>query len=347
MSTEAVNLFNPSISLPIERVKKTTFFEWFFILMGALPLYLPFLFLLGERGLSGQNPIYWYFWITAIFSSPHVYSTYYRLNRKIKENKIGFAVGWPAYFLIVFGLILAQLNGFFLQAMTAVNVIQSYHYLRQVYGTYRLLGRSQTESKNEMSLSFYAFHLAVPLFVFGRWDTLYTVWGGKASTAIIPVDFSAAFMDFCFALAIVAIIFAVVLEVIKFKNSPQSYNPVGAVILCTYFLIHWFGFLSVEYYQRGFFAVTIFHAIQYFGLLWYMEWKSDTKTLISNIKNIPFALAFPLIWGVVFILGFTFENKIVSLGNFFFPSLATILLGAVSAHHYFVDAFMWRRQAGK
>ena len=49
-------------------------------------------------------------------------------------------------------------------------------------------------------LSFFAYHLVMPLFVLGRWDVLYTVWGGRPSEAIIPVNFSTLVIGSCWAL---------------------------------------------------------------------------------------------------------------------------------------------------
>lgn len=348
MSTEAINLINPQRFQSIEVTKKNiSAFDWMFVILGGLPFYLPVLFFMGENGLSSQNPIYWYFWMSIIFSSPHVYSTYCRLGRKIQEKKVSIFIGWPAYVSIVLVLVIAQLKGFLLQAMTAVNVIQSYHYLRQVYGINRLYVKNPLESKLDMNIGFYAYHLAMPLFVFGRWDNLYKVWSGKPSTTIIPVDFSNTFMNFCWMLGIIALTLGIMLELNKFRVSPNSYNPTSAVILFVYFIIHWFGFLSSEFYQRGFFAITMFHAVQYLGLTWKMEWQSQIKTPSSAIKNIPFGIAFSLIWLAMFIFSYAFENKIVLYTNALLPNLAAIIVGGISAHHYFVDAFIWRKQAGQ
>src|SRR5205807_10139645 len=170
---------------------RTPVFDWLFIVLGGIPLFLPFLFFMGESGLSKSAPVYWYFWMNAVTSAPHVYSTYCRLGRKIGEGMVTGWMGFPCYALCVGLLALASVKGFFLQAMTGVNVWQSVHYVRQVYGVSRLYGRGEFADARVRRLSYYAFHLSMPLFVLGRWHTLYTVWGGRPSTTIIPVHFSA------------------------------------------------------------------------------------------------------------------------------------------------------------
>src|SRR6476659_1617167 len=78
-------------------LRGTSVFDWLFVILGGLPFYLPLLFMLGEQGLSQTNPIYWYLWINAAISSPHVYSTYVRLSRKISERRVRWWVGFPLY----------------------------------------------------------------------------------------------------------------------------------------------------------------------------------------------------------------------------------------------------------
>jgi hypothetical protein len=109
-------------------------FEWFFVVSGGMALALPLVLWLGETGLSRSDTIRWYFWINALISSPHVYSTYVRLHRKTREGKVTWWLGFPTYFAIAGLLAVVSWQGFFIEAMTAVNVWQSYHYVRQVYG---------------------------------------------------------------------------------------------------------------------------------------------------------------------------------------------------------------------
>ena len=80
-SSTAERFIAPNTGAGSKRVslRGTTTFEWMFVVLGGLPLYLPILLLLGERGLSSNDPIYWYFWVNAAISSPHVWSTYARL----------------------------------------------------------------------------------------------------------------------------------------------------------------------------------------------------------------------------------------------------------------------------
>src|SRR6202011_5682994 len=110
-----------------------------------------------------------------------------------------------------------------------------------------------------------------PLFVFGRWDTLYTVWRGIPSNVIIPVHFPPLFMNACWALFCGAVGLGLLAEARKMGRGLRSYDPIGLVTMLAFYVIHAYGFLSVSHYQRGFFAVTIFHGVQYLGLLWLLE----------------------------------------------------------------------------
>ena len=168
---------------------RNTPFDVMFVLLGGLPLYLPLIWWLGETGMRQTVPFDWLFWANQIVSMPHVWATYARLNRKIAEKKVSPWYGVPAYALILAFLIFASFNGFVLMALTFVNVWQSYHYLRQVYGVGRYFGRQEGETELERKLSFWAYHGAMPLFVLGRWNMLYIFWKGQPSDAIIPVAF--------------------------------------------------------------------------------------------------------------------------------------------------------------
>jgi hypothetical protein len=324
----------------------TSPFDWFFIILGGLPLYLPLILILGESGLGQRNPIYWYFWVNAAISSPHVYSTYCRLSRKIVEQKVSWLMGFPCYLLIVGLLALASIKGYFLQAMTAVNVWQSVHYVRQGYGVSRYYSFKTGHDLMAQKMSYWAFHLAMPLFVLGRWHTLYYVWGGKPSSAIIPVHFSHWIMVLCWFLGGVAIVVGLASEWRSYHLCDGAYNPARAVSLVVFYAIHIFGFLSIRFYQRGFFAVTIFHAVQYLSLVWVMERDHALDFVKKSLNSIPRVIAFPLFWGLIFCIAYVFENKLLSRGNYLWPMLGTIALGAVSAHHYTVDTLIWRRNLG-
>ena len=326
--------------------KRTTAFEWMFVVLGGLPLYAPILLLLGERGLSGQNPIYWYFWVNAIISSPHVYSTYARLGRKITERKVSWWFGVPLYLLTFGALALASEAGYFVEAMTAVNLWQSVHYCRQVYGVSRLMGRNGDEDAFTKRLSFYGYHLAMPLFVLGRWDVLYTVWGGKASGAIIPYDVSSVVMGLCWAVAIVGMAAGLLAELRTYRKAQNGYNVARLVTLIIYYAIHIVGFLSITFYQRGFFAVTIFHAVQYLALVWMLERSKATGRTERVFKSLPRLLAFPAFWAAFFVGAYLLENHVFMAANGLWPLMASVGLAAVSAHHYAVDSVMWRRKVG-
>ncbi len=330
----------------------TSNFEWFFLIFGALPLYLPFIFLMGETGLSARDPIYWYFWINATVSSPHVWSTYARLSRKMNEGKLSKWWGLPLYAAILGALGLATKQGYFLVAMTAVNVWQSFHYCRQVFGVSKLVGGKGPADERAIQLASYAYHFAMPLFILGRWDVLYTVWGGKPSTTIIPMQMSTTIMGFCWALAGLGMIAGLWSEAIRYRKSENEYNPARLVTLFVYYGIHIFGFLSVSYFQRGFFAVTIFHAVQYLGIVWFLERKAATaKGEKAADKGqiapaLPALASFGIFWVVLFIVGYTLENYVMMGTNAWWPLLASVALAAVSAHHYSVDSVMWRRNVG-
>jgi len=66
-------------------------FEWFFVITGGLALFLPLVWWIGEDELNANERIQWYFWASALISSPHVYSTYVRQYRKSREGKMGSA----------------------------------------------------------------------------------------------------------------------------------------------------------------------------------------------------------------------------------------------------------------
>jgi hypothetical protein len=330
-------------------MRGTSTFEWLFVILGGLPLYLPILFLLGERGLSGQDPIYWYFWVNAVISSPHVWSTYARLGRKMSEKKVARWVGFPLYLAIFGALALASKAGYFVEAMTAVNLWQSFHYCRQVFGVSKLVSRNGKDDDRTRQLMFYGYHLAVPLFVLGRWDVLYTVWGGRASSAIIPVDVSSWIMALCWALAAVGIGAGLWSEVRTYRRvraEGGSYNAARLLTFAVYYAIHIIGFLSVTFFQRGFFAVTIFHAVQYLSIVWLLEKKVEAGPTARLFRRIPAVAAFPLFWLGLFAVGYSMENYVFMGANAVWPLMAAVGLAAVSAHHYSVDSVMWRRKVG-
>ncbi|MBP9092958.1 hypothetical protein KBI23_18180 [bacterium] len=322
-------------------------FDVIFIILGGLPLYLPFLCYLGEAGLRANVPFDWAFWGNQIVSMPHVWATYARLTRKIREGKVHFLFGAPAYLAVVTLLLIASINGFFLEAMTAVNVWQSFHYLRQVYGISRFFGRSDGEPVLEKSLSFWAFHLAMPLFVIGRWNMLYVYWHGKPSDAIIPVSFPQPLLMALWIIAGVGLCLGLYLELLKYKRA-QQYDCSGLLILLVYFAIHWFGFLSIHYYFIGFITVTIFHAVQYLGIAWHFEEKQSTTNIFTAkaLKALPTIVSFAAFWLVVYFVGDFAQNVLMPLGNSIYPKFALVCLSSVSAHHYLVDTFLWGRKAG-
>lgn len=328
---------------------KTTGFEFFWVILGGLPLYLPIIFYLGELGSASSTPIYWFFWANLIISMPHTWATYARLTRKISEKKVHWAFGWPAYGAVLAFLGVATWKGFFLEAFTAVNVWQSYHYLRQFYGVSRLYGRSEAEDEFARKLSFWAYHLAIPLFVIGRWDLLYTAWGGKPSEYIIPVAFPHALMTGCWVLAGVAVALGLWGEAVKYKNSKEAYNCTGLIILALYFWAHWMGFISMEYFSRGFLMITVYHAVQYVGIVFMLEEKQKSSESILTKKMLrlmPHGLAFLAFWVFLFLIGQGIQEYVFTLPNVLWAQFSATCLATISAHHYLVDTVLWGRKAG-
>jgi hypothetical protein len=172
------------------------------------------------------------------------------------------------------------------------------------------------------------------------------VWGGKASGAIIPVDVASWIMAICWALAFVGMGAGLMSEYRSYRRSTGEWNPARLVTLIVYYAIHIFGFLSITFYQRGFFAVTIFHAVQYLALVWVLERAKATGVRQKAYGALPQMAAFPLFWGLLFLAGYAFENYVFMSANSLWPFMAAVGLAAVSAHHYAVDSVMWRRAAG-
>ena len=323
-------------------------FDVFFIVFGALPLFLPFIWYLGEQGLSSTTPFAWYFWMSSTVSAPHVYGSYIRVHRKIQEHKIHAFWGLPCYALVAGLLAFAAFKGKFVEAATAINVWQSYHYLRQVYGVSRFIVRADSEPDLVRKLSFNAYHLAMPLFILGRWDTLFTVWGGKASSTIIPVRMPDNVMFICWILAAAGIVCAIACELVRLYKSEKAFNVLPLLNVIVFYVLHWYGFLSVTYFQQGFFAVTCFHAVQYMSINWLMESKrTGDNTLTARImRKFPVRFSFVLFWLSIFFLGFVWESWLSPITNQLWAKMSMILLMAVSAHHYTVDTRIWRKQAG-
>ncbi|MBX9695779.1 MAG: hypothetical protein K2Z81_25565, partial [Cyanobacteria bacterium] len=108
--------------------------------------------------------------------------------------------------------------------------------------------------------------------------------------------------------------------------------------------------ISVEYFQRGFFAVTIFHAVQYMALSWLLEDKTknnDTATgrVLSSIPIKWHRFSFLVYWGIILALASAWV-WLATETNIFWAQSSMILMMAVSAHHYAVDTRIWRKSAG-
>ncbi|MGE4132573.1 MAG: hypothetical protein AB7F86_13100 [Bdellovibrionales bacterium] len=318
------------------------FFLWMVVILGGLPIALPFVFWVGETGTSPTMDIaVWYYWINAAISGPHVYSTYLRLSRKIDEKKVPSFFGMPAYASAVVGLFIFYKFEMLTLALTLVNIWQSYHYLRQTYGVYRFLGRHSVEDETTKRIGFWAFHAAMPLLVLGRSDTIYHVWQGKAAPYLIPIQMPDMVMRYSYLAFWIAVALGLWLcwKLISRQGWRKAMGP--AAVVLTYFAIHYYGFMSVEHFQRGFFAVTIFHAVQYMGMTWWFEKRQP----FTDRGFLPFRLLrrspFLLFWAFLLVGGLLWESGVAKLASF-----TVFFLSAISLHHYLVDSIIWRRQAG-
>jgi len=329
-------------------VRRPTAFEWNWVILGGLPLALPIILLLGEQRLAVASPISLYFWMSTLISAPHVYSTYLRLGRKIHEGQVPTWIGWPAYLACAAALAVATLGARYAEAMTAVNVVQSFHYVRQGYGVSRLYTRDAGDDALGTRLLFLAFHLAMPLFVIGRWHNLWLVWKGARSQYIIPVGFPAPVLAACWALAGVGLLAGIAGEGRRWWRQGRSYRPLGVALLAIFYAIHTYGFLSVTSYQRGFFAVTIFHAVQYLALLWMLEREQASAAVRWVATLVRGAFGLVPFWGAITLVVLGFEWRVLPvLDRWVWVSMSSVLLGAMSAHHYAADAMIWRARAGR
>ena len=323
-----------------------TWFEWLFIITGGLFVALPFVLAMGEKALFAQAPIHWYLWVSALVSSPHVYATYVRLQRKIVEGKAHWLTGFPLYFGTVGTLAAASLAGFFVEVMTFINVWQSYHYVRQTYGVGCLYGRQARFDRHDHRLRWWAYHLWFPALILGRWDTIYTAWHGKTYT-FIPMYFSPVVMTVLWSVAGIGVLVALCAEVRLLRNNGRNYTAVGCLNYATCMGIHGYGFCVASHFQRGFLAVTIFHACQYIALVWWRERSQAIERGYRWIEKIPNLVGFVLFWTVLYFVGLGYESKFSVAMNVFWIQASAVLLSAISAHHYTVDTFLWRRTAGK
>lgn len=279
---------------------------------------------------------------------PHVNAAYFRLQRKISEGRVQAFYGVPLYLIFVALLGVAAFFGRYLEFMTAVNVWQSFHYVRQVYGVSRVYGRENRETDRTRQLTFLGYHLAMPLFVLGRWSLMFDVWRGAPHDTIIPLHMPDALMAFSLVLAVVGLALGLAAEWLKLRQN-AVYNPVGLINLLIYYAIHWFGFLSADYFYRGFFAVSIYHAVQYLGLVWLHE-KQGRKNPAAYLclwDKVPVLLPFLAFWMLIILVGSTFTQSVLPSFDIYWLHLSAVLLGAQSAHHYAIDTFLWRAKVGR
>jgi len=137
-------------------------------------------------------------------------------------------------------------------------------------------------------------------------------------------------------------------EALRIGRKDAPYTVLPLMTLITYYVVHYYGFLSIQWYQLGFFTVTVFHAIQYMGLGWMLEdrTKSDATLPGRLMTMVPSWASFWLFWLSLGTIAWVWENSIATSINSIWASAASCLLLAVSAHHYTVDTRIWRRAAG-
>jgi isoprenylcysteine carboxyl methyltransferase (ICMT) family protein YpbQ len=320
-------------------------FEWFFVITGGLALFLPLVWWIGEDELNTSERIQWYFWASALISSPHVYSTYVRQYRKTREGKISWWLGLPAYIAMVLLLVGVSYAGYFVEAITAVNVWQSFHYLRQTYGIGCLYGGQKHLDALDRRLRWWAYHLCFPWLILGRWDMLYQAWGGQ-SHDLIPMDIDDMLLNWLGLVALGGVYLLGVLEARSIWKNGRDYRLTGLICFIMFLGVHWYGFMLLSHYQRGFFTVTIFHALQYLALVWVLERKHYVSRGVKWIEMVPNLVGFLVFWAVLYGLGFGWEQKITVALTHWWLMASSILLAAISIHHYTVDSFLWRRSVG-
>lgn len=347
MATVAV----PSSSIAGERSSGWTWthapsaFEWLFVVTGGLALALPLVWWLGEQGLTRTDLVRWYFWTNALISSPHVYATYVRLARKIRERRVSWLWGLPGYGAAIALLTAASWAGYFIEAMTLVNVWQSFHYVRQSYGVACMYGRQDHYDAQDRRLRWWGFHLIFPMLVLGRWDTVYTAWQGR-TYSFMPMQMGTTIMSVLWAVAAVGVLVALLGEARLISRNGRRYSPTGLVCFLTAIGIHVYGFVVLSHFQRGFFAVTIYHSMQYLALLWVTEHRQAAARGWRWAQLVPGAVGFALFWGCLFALGYGYEQKVTVALSSYWTQASAILLAAVSVHHYTVDTLIWRRSVG-
>ena len=330
----------PSAAPARPQARSVSTFEWLIVILGGLPFYLPIILWMGETRLGATHPISWYYWMNANVSAPHVYSTYARLHRKIGEGRVHWLFGFPAYFAWVGLLVAAKSWGAWLALLTAINIWQSLHYTRQTYGVFRFYVRGQ-EDEWARKLSYWTFQISMPFLVLGRSETLYEVWGGRPSDNILPLHIPPAILVPCKILFAISILSCGFYFFRQFSRGLRGELLAPLVAAVCYFALHAYGFLSVAHYQRGFMVITIFHAVQYIGMVWKFETEVPDRTLFVRLSY-----AFPLFWIALFGLGMVWETAI-TMSNQVFAFASAACLAAVSAHHYTVDSVLWRAQTGK
>ncbi|MBL7664801.1 MAG: hypothetical protein JNM93_06675 [Bacteriovoracaceae bacterium] len=318
--------------------KKLFNFEIQFVILGGLFLIIPFIFFYDGLFNLKKEGISWYFWTNALVSSPHVHATYVRLQGEISSKHVSFFWGVPAYLLCAILLWYFYQKGLYVEAITFINVWQSYHYLRQTYGVHRYFIKKENEELNYKRMMFWAFHLPMPYLILGRWHTLHQAWGGRVYNYLKPVLFPEFLMNFLFVIFILAVFLGLIIEI---KRSLKLQKFENLLIFVAFIGIHYYGFVMLKHFHRGFLAVTLFHAVQYLAFVWIFEKKRRANTFFGKMFTQKFAVFFLclLIWA------YPVENYAIPYFDYYIDNFALFMLWAISLHHYMVDGLIWKQKA--
>jgi hypothetical protein len=313
-------------------------YDWLFVIFGGLPFILPTLLLVDTSKIEVATGMYW---VNVAITSPHLFSSYSRLQRKIGEGNVSFSLGLPSYALWCALFTTAFLNGHGRLLVDAVLFMQSFHYLRQVYGVFRIYGSYPEESELGRRVCFLGFHMAIPLFVIGRWDSMSRA-ANYSQEHYTAVRFPDMLMYGLWMLAAIGVLFAIYGEIERWK-SQKTLHVTPFVILVLFYVIHWYCFLRPTSWIDGFYIITLFHAIQYLSVVWMAESKYSRGWPQRILGWMPIGYNFFGFWLVMAAVAWSITNGLLLPVAAYWAPLYLIIFNSLSAHHYVVDAVIWRR----
>lgn len=341
----------------------------FWIFGGALAsLLVPVILLLFPTS------ILWLFWIwIIIFDNTHLWSTYSRTyfdKKFVKENR-SLIWGSLIYFFIpvLFSFFYVwQSNRFYLDAF--LFFAQSwavYHVVRQHYGYLSLYDR-----KNKTAVQNHKIHkFALFALIGGSYLHFLMIHPFNRKTAgFLPIEESlmAQYFDSLLKIIMLAIfVFYVTWAYRKRKeNSLQATFFNFACILLYGSIFLYFSYLEpfftlakkpIQFFMGIGIMISIFHDLQYHGLVWYhnkYRYTSEATGRPENLFGVAkslnknfgsycfFALVFSLFYGVF--LCFTGQYTWLN-GNTYPVDFAPIAFGVwwgFLFHHYYLDQKIWR-----